>query len=198
MSFVAANLARSQPLQRSLAVALLVAVIGVIVFDVMLPIIQSYRAIATEIAENQQALRRFKQVATRLPRLEAEQASLKRALSAQDGYLKATSDSLIAAEMQGLIKTIAERAGADLRSTQILPTREEKGFRRVTARVELIGNANNLERVWYEMESGLPFLFIDSFDIEARQEPLKDRTQPPRIGLDVRFDVTAFARAATQ
>ncbi|HXQ52417.1 MAG TPA: type II secretion system protein GspM [Stellaceae bacterium] len=196
MSFDATSLANSQPLRRILALALVAAVAAVLVAGIVLPTVERYTALESGIAENEGALQRFQQVAARLPRLEAERAGLKVALAAQDGFLKATSDPLIAAEMQGRIKSVVDRAGGQLKSTQIVPARDENGFRRVAARVEVVGAADALERIWYEMESGLPFLFIDNFDIAARQTPRKDRTQPPLITLDVRFEITAYARGA--
>lgn len=196
MSFDTTSLATSQPLRRALAVALLVAAASVIVAGMVLPTIERYQALESGIADSEVAVQRFTQVAARLPRLEAERASLRAALAAQDGFLKATSDTLIAAEMQARIKSAVDGAGGQLKSTQILPAREESGFRRITARVEIVGNADALERLWYEMESGVPFLFIDNFDVQARQVPRKDRTAPPLTTLDSRFEVTAYARAA--
>jgi len=196
VSFDATSLAMSQPLRRSLAVALVVAAVIVIAAGIVLPTIERYQALESGIADSETALQRFTQVAARLPALEAERASLRAALAAQDGFLKATSDTLIAAEMQARIKTVVDRAGGQLKSTQILPAREESGFRRITARVEVMGDADALERLWYEMESGIPFLFIDSFDVQARQVPRQDRTAPPVTTLDARFDVTAYARTA--
>ena len=198
MSFDATSPAISPPLRRALAVALLAVVALVIVAGIVLPTVYRYQALEGSIADNEAALQRFAQVAARLPRLEAERAQLKEALAAQDGFLKATSDTLIAAELQTRIKSVADRAGVQLRSTQIVPARDENGFRRITARVEIMGNADALERVWYQMESGVPFLFIDTFDVEARQVPRRDRSQPPMTTLDVRFEVTAYARAAAQ
>jgi hypothetical protein len=52
-----------------------------------------------------------------------------------------------------------------------------------------------VRRIWYEMETGVPFLFIDNFDVEARSIPRRDRTAPPQIVLDVRFELAAYARA---
>jgi general secretion pathway protein M len=195
VSFDATSLAISQPLRRALAVALVVAAASLIAAGIVLPTVARYQALESGIAESETALQRFSQVAARLPRLEAERARLKQALAAQDGFLKATSDTLIAAEMQARIKTVVDRGGGQLKSTQILPAREESGFRRITARVEVVGDADALERVWYEMESGIPFLFIDSFDLQSRQLPRKDRTLPPLTTIDARFEVTAYARA---
>jgi general secretion pathway protein M len=194
VSFDAASLPLSQPLRRVLAVALLLAAVGVIAAGIVLPLLERYGAIEAGIAESRIALRRFDEKAQRLPRLEAEHDALKAALAAQDGFLKATSDSLIAAEMQARIRSVVEHQGGQLRSTQIVPARAENGFRRITARVEIMGDAAMVERVWYEMESGIPFMFIDTFDIQSRQELRRDRTQPPIITLDVRFEVSAYAR----
>jgi general secretion pathway protein M len=196
MSFDAASLAHSQPLRRLLALALLAACVAVIAAGIVLPTVERYSALENGIAESEIALARFEQAAARLPRLEAEQAGLKAALAAQDGFLKATGDPLIAAEMQERIKSVVDRAGGQLKSTQIIPARDENGFRRIAARVEVAGNADTLERVWYEMETGLPFLFVDDFDITARQIPRRDRTQPALIALDTRFEISAYARAA--
>lgn len=195
MSFDATSLAISQPLRRALAVALVVAVASLIAAGIVLPTVARYQALESGIAESETALQRFTQVAARLPRLEAERAQLKQALAAQDGFLKATSDTLIAAEMQARIKTVVDRGGGQLKSTQILPARVESGFRRITARVEVVGDAAALEHVWYEMESGIPFLFIDSFDLQSRQLPRRDRALPPLTTIDARFEVTAYARA---
>ena len=118
MSFDAASPAISPPLRRALAVALVVAVACVILAGIVLPAIDRYQAVEGGIADSETALQRFNQVAARLPRLEAERAHLKDALAAQDGFLKATSDTLIAAEMQTRIKVVTDRAGGQLKSTQ--------------------------------------------------------------------------------
>jgi general secretion pathway protein M len=186
----------SQPLQRLLAVALLIAALSLIVIGIVLPTVSRYAALQSSIADNEIALRRFDEVAKRLPRLDAERKSLQQALAAQDGFLKAPNDSLAAAELQARIKSAVEKNGGELKSIQTLPARDEKGFRRITARVEVMGNDNTLMRTWYDMESGVPFLFIDNFDIEARSIIRRDRTQPPLITLDVRFELAAYARGS--
>jgi general secretion pathway protein M len=194
MSLETTSQAVSQPLQRLLAVALLVGAIGLVGFGIVLPTIAHYDTIETSIADNELALRRFEELARRLPQLEAARKTVEQALAAQDGFLKAPNDSLAAAEMQARIKSIVEKNGGELKSTQTLPVRVENGFRRVTARVEVTGDDAALMRVWYDMEAGLPFLFIDDFDIEARPIPRRDRSQPPIIALDVRFELSAYAR----
>jgi general secretion pathway protein M len=195
MSFDTASLAVPQPLRRALAVALLVAAVALVAAGIVFPAVDRFAALASGIGDGEAALARFTSVAARLPRLEAEHAALKKAFAAQDGFLKATSDSLIAAELQDRIKRAVERNGGQLKSTQILPTHDENGVRKVTARVEITGNADALLRIWYEMETGAPFLFIDSFDIEGRQVPRPDRMRPPTLELQVRFELIAYARA---
>jgi general secretion pathway protein M len=194
VSVYAARLPLSPPLRRLLAVALLLAVLALIVVGLVLPTVGRFEALQAGISDRIAALQRFEAAAQRLPYLKREQATLKSAIAGQDGFLTGPNDSLIAAALQARIKAVVDDAHAQLRSTQILPVREELGFRRFTARIEITGHEDALARVWYAMETGKPFLFIDSFDIEARQIPRRDRTQPPMVILDTRFEVTAYAR----
>jgi general secretion pathway protein M len=196
VSLETTSAAVSQPLQRLLALALLIGALGLIVIGIVLPTVTRYTALEQGIADNEMALRRFEDVAKRLPRLEAERKTLQQALAAQDGFLKAPNDSLAAAELQARIKSAVEKNGGELKSIQTLPARDEKGFRRITARVEVMGNDSAMMRLWYDMESGVPFLFIDNFDIEARSIARRDRTQPSLITLDVRFELAAYARTS--
>jgi general secretion pathway protein M len=197
MTFDAASLGVSQPLRRVLALTLLLAAVALVATGIVLPAVERYQALAGSVADNEAALARFTAAAARLPRLEAEDAALKRALAAQDGFLKATNDSLIAAELQNRIKRAVEANGGQLKSTQILPMSDENGFRKVTARVEIAGDTGALARIWYEMETGAPFLFIDEFDIEGRQVLRRNRIGPPLTLLQTRFELVAYARGAS-
>lgn len=196
MSFDATSLAISPPLRRVFALALLLAAVTLIATGIVLPTVQRYRAVESGVVDGAAALARFRQAGAKLPRLAAEHDALKQLLASQSGFLKATSDPLTAAEMQSRIKSVIDREGGELKSTQILPARDEGGFRKVAARVEWVGSTEALARIWYAMESGAPFLFIDDFDIEGRPVPHKEKSAPPLIMLDVRFEVSAYARAA--
>ncbi|HUK60140.1 MAG TPA: type II secretion system protein GspM [Stellaceae bacterium] len=196
MSFDAASLTVSQPLRRALALALFVAALVLVAMGVVWPAIASFDTLAASVVDSEAALQRFTAVAARLPRLEAENATLKRAFATQGGFLQATNESLIAAELQNRIKRAVEANGGQLKSTQILPIADENGMRRVTARVEVQGNTAALQRIWYEMETGTPYLFINTFDIESRQVR-RDRTGPPAYEISARFELSAYARVGS-
>lgn len=198
MSVDTTRAAPAPPFRRILALALAVAVLALIAGGFIAPMARRYAALDGAITESTVALRRLDAAAARLPQLERQKMALAAALAEQDGFLRGSDDSLIAAELQSRIKHIIDRAGGELRSTQILAPRDENGFRAFTARVQLICSADALEQIWYQADRGAPFLFIDDFDIEGRQTPRLDRTRPPMIVLDVRFDATAYARRGAQ
>jgi hypothetical protein len=193
MSFDAASLAVSQPFRRALALALFAAALALVAMGIVGPAIARFELLQASVADGAAALQRFTAVAARLPRLQAEDAALTRAFATQGGFLQATNESLIAAELQNRIKRAVESNGAQLKSTQILPIGDENGMRKVTARVEVEGNTAALERIWYEMETGTPDLFITTFDIEQRQVR-RERTGPPIYMVDARFELAAYAR----
>ena len=89
--------------------------------------------------------------------------------SSQAGYLTGDSETLVAAELQNLVRTIVERNGGRLESTQILPPVNEAAFRRVTLRVRMSVGVEGLFRILYDLESMLPYLFVDGLDIVSRE-----------------------------
>jgi general secretion pathway protein M len=195
MSVGATTVAISPVVSRSLALALLLALAGLLLEGIAIPTVEHIASAQSEISRDVAVLEGLDATASRLPRLEEEETTLKSALQSQGELLEGLNDSLVAATLQSRIKSVVDGAHAELRSTQILPRRDENGFRRYTARVEMTASADELEHAWYAMEAGAPYLFVDNFDINARQMPRPDGNEPPLFILDVRFEVSAYARA---
>lgn len=184
----------SLPIRRLAAVALLIVVIGLIHGVAIQPIVEEFSSYADSIATAEETLPRFERVAATLPRVKARYAELREQFAAAGGFLSGTNESLAGAALQTRIKQLVEESGAELRSTQILPGREESRFRRITVRVNMTGGTEALRKLWHAMESNPQFLFIDNFDVRGRAVR-RQRNQPEEIvALDVRFDAVGFIR----
>jgi general secretion pathway protein M len=107
------------------------------------------------------------------------------------GYLAGANDALASAELQDRIKSLVENQGGKLRSTQILPSRDEGGFRRITVRGEIMVDITGLQRVVYALESATPMLFLDNVEIRAIPST-RDAAAGP--DLEVRFDLYGYLR----
>lgn len=105
--------------------------------------------------------------------------------------MKAPTLQLAAAELQERIKRWVETAGGGLRSAQVLPARDEGGFRRVVLRVTLDIDVEGLQRTFHAIETAAPYLILDNVEIRGRQLRVAaaGRRAPD---LSVAFDVVGF------
>jgi general secretion pathway protein M len=155
-----------------------------------------YDAAQGAAQELQAAIERRQQAESKVAELQAALAALKQHQASAVGFLQSPTESLAAAELQSRIKSSVEAAHGDLRSTQILPGREDGGFRRVAIRGQIVVDMAALQRMFYELEASAPFLFLDNVEIRARAGS-RAKAQGENPELDVRFDLSGYLRRAT-
>lgn len=197
MSLETAHLDISPPVRRLAALGLLLIAVLAVVGLVIDPLYQAVTSARDLVAQQRDAIARFEELNARLPQLQAQHAALEHNVAAESGFLTGTNDALRAAEVQNRIKSIVEKHGAQLASTQILPGRDETGFRRIPAQIVLTGPIAAIADILYDCEYGEPFLFIDTFQIRGRQIARLDDPRTMKTLLDVRLEVSAYARPAS-
>jgi general secretion pathway protein M len=196
MSLETAHLDISPPVRRLAAIGLLLIAVLVIAGLVINPLYQAVTSARELVAQQREAIARFEELNARLPQLQAQHGALEQNVAAESGFLKGANDALRAAEVQNRIKSIVEKHGAQLASTQILPGRDESGFRRIPAQIVMSGQIEAIAAILYDCEYGEPFLFVDNFQIRGRQLPRLDDPRSVKTLLDVRLEVSAYARPA--
>ncbi len=181
---------------RALALAILGGLGLLVVFGIALPLLDTYDQAWNSVERNRAAIAHIGQSAPRPARLEAELARLKERQASAVGFMQSANGSLAAAELQNRIKSSVEAARGELRSTQILPPRDEGVFRRISIRGQIAVNTAALQRVFYELESASPFLFLDNIEIHARPARRGAGSEDDPV-LEVRFDLYGYMRRAT-
>jgi general secretion pathway protein M len=181
---------------RAFALGILLALLLLAFFGVVSPLLGAYRQANAESEQYRAALEHTRHAAADLAALHAELARLKEHQASAVGFMRSANPSLAAAELQNRIKSSVEAAHGELRSTQILPARDEGAFRRISIRGQIAVNTAALQRVFYELESATPFLFLDNVEIRAR--PARRSTTPDDDPvLEVRFDLYGYMRRTT-
>ena len=182
--------------RRIIAVALLVAAIALLWRLIVLPLQEHYQERADVAAAQQDLLERYRRLADSRGSLRARLDEMRRQPLSQEGYLTGDSETLVAAELQNLVRTTVERNGGRLESTQILPPANEAGYRRVTLRVRMSVGGEGLFRILYDLESSLPYLFVDGVDIVSRDRSgRRGGGKPADAGaLGVSYDVSGYMR----
>lgn len=182
--------------RRVLAVAILIAIIAVFFLGVVRPLVESYDAAhSTEIRliDAIARARRDGDPAT----LRAELSRLMHQKDSGKGLLTAQNEYLAEATLQKRLKASVEAANGELRSVQVLPTRDERPFRRITIRAQIVGDIGGLQQVFYDLEAATPLLFLDKVDIRvlAGQTRRANGGENPR--LDATFDLYGYMRKRT-
>lgn len=190
------TIALSPFLRRVLAITILVTLVFAVVSGVVLPILDGYQSDRRSIDLMRAAIARSQGIANELPAFRSELAGLQRQPTSQGGFLQGPNESMITAQLQNRVKRVVEMARGELRSTQILPSREEGRFRRIAIRGQMSVGTPALQRTFYELESTSPFLFIDNVEIRARLAPRQRDRNIQDMVLDVRFDVYGYQRSA--
>lgn len=187
----------SPPLKRALAVAILIGLIGGVYYGVVRPLLDNYNDRRASIEQLQDNLARYQRAARDLAPRQAELAALKQRQSAQDGFLQGANDTLVAAQIQNRIKSLADATKGELRSTQVLPSQDEGKLRRITVRGQMSTSLAGALRVFHGLESASPLLFIDNVDMRARPAQLRDRTAAVNTDvIDLQFDVYGYTHAS--
>jgi len=180
---------------RAIAVLILLLLVGAGYLLVAEPLLSEYEVNRDSVAQLEAALSRYRAAGAALAGREATLSALRKTDPARDGFLQGGNESLIAANMQTRIKALAESAHGELKSTQILPPTDEGKLRRLAIRAQMSLSLEAAQKVFYGIESGTPYLFVDNVVLNARTtsrrraEPEED---PP---LDVQFDVFGYTRA---
>jgi len=182
---------------RVIALILLVGVIAVPYVFIAQPLLAKHQENRDTIAQYQDQLLSYRRIAANRPQLQARHEQLLRDPISQDAYLSGESEALVAANLQNRVKTIIEANGGQLASTQILQSGDEDGFRVVTIRVRMTADIDSASKIFYALEAGQPFLFVDSVDISSRQARRRRRNQktaPENVDLNINYDVYGYMR----
>lgn len=150
--------------RRLLAIALAIALLGVVAAAIALPtwwLNQRYDRALADFGD--QLVRHQRIVATR----DAAEATLNSLRARQTGrlFLRSASPTVAASELQDLARAAIESNGARLISVQIPPSREEGRYRIVTINVQLSATGPALRRILHSLESSQPLVLVDSVTI---------------------------------
>ncbi len=187
----------SPPFQRAAAVAILIAIMALIYYAVAQPLLDTFAADNAEIARQQDALARFQRAAQELPARQKELAALREERANAGGFLEGSSDTLIAAQIQNRVKTLANAAKTEVTSSQVLPTEPDGKLKRIAIREQISATTAGLLAIFHDLEAQSPSLFLDNVTLRVRPLALRDRNKPGTgDNIDAQFDVYGYSHVS--
>lgn len=161
------------------------------------PLIGKYQFYQVNIEQLQERLQRLNGMLATRELLAARLQQLRQDGAIDAYYLKESSPTLAATELQQKVKQIIEANGGSLASTQILPAIEEDIFSRVAIQVRLTGDTELLQKLVYTLESNPPLLFVNNLQVVGRE--IRQRSGPgneihTRLQLQIQFELAGYMR----
>ena len=138
--------------QRRLAVGILAAVVLLFLMTVVVPIWQFNSESNAEIHFLQTRLNSLRTQAVADRSLRPRHEQLLKVLATSGHHLKSDTEAVAAAELQRIVKNLADKNTAQVLTTQILPTLEETDFVGVALRVRMRGSLEGMLQTLYDME----------------------------------------------
>jgi general secretion pathway protein M len=150
---------------RFLALTILVILMGVLQVMVGQPLIDSFIEHRESISRSQERLARYRQLNASRAQMHGRLEKIQTAYESEGRLLSGGSPQLAGAELQNRIKYLIDANNAELGSTQLLPVREEEGFRRIVVAVAFTATTESLRSILYEIETQTPYLFVEKLEL---------------------------------
>jgi general secretion pathway protein M len=151
--------------QRWLALAIFILLVVMVVTVTVLPVWSANRHYNQTIATLEGRLEQLQRAAALGATLEPRYQQLKQLQASDQHYLKSTSEALAAAELQRLVKGVAQAKKVEVLSMQNLPASQEEDDIRCSLKVRMRGDLENIIQMFHALETGSPFVFLDKVSI---------------------------------
>lgn len=182
--------------QRWLALSVLIVVVIVAVLVIFVPLIN--KKIELDEIKNNLAVRlqQYERILANKEAVAANMADITNTNEAQSYFNSQETDALASAEMQEFIKKAIVDAGGQLSSTQALPVGSDDNFNKITVRVRMTGNSEQLRTVLYKIETSEPLIIIDQIDIRPMRGTRNRMTRQIESSneLNINFQAVSFMR----
>ena len=182
--------------QRWLALSVLIVVVIVAVLVFFVPLIN--KKIELDEIKNNLAVRlqQYERILANKEAVAANMADITNTNEAQSYFNSQETDALASAEMQEFIKKAIVDAGGQLSSTQALPVGSDDNFNKITVRVRMTGNSEQLRTVLYKIETSEPLIIIDQIDIRPMRGTRNRMTRQIESSneLNINFQAVSFMR----
>lgn len=185
-------------LRQLLAVLILLAVVGLLLWLVIGPLLGRFQSDEEVIAGLQQRLTVYRRLVAELPAQEARLAELQRSDPLTRLVFAETRPALASAELQQRIGQLIGQIGGQVISTQILSHEDpEAPLPAVGIKVHMRGETEQLVRLLHELANHQPLLLVEN--ILVLSNPRVDMQRIRRAAdlkavpsLDVTFDLKGF------
>lgn len=180
---------------RSLAIGLLILFLTIGILLLFIPINMLHRHYDQSLDSLADYLGRYRHVVATHAEVQSALDQVKKKNGRQH-FLRNTGAALAASEIQETAKSLIEANGGKLVSMQVVPFKDDGGYRRVTVNIQFISNMTTLRKILYAVETVQPYLLLDNVSIRSQANALSKGTPMTEPELVAQFDVSGYTLVA--
>ena len=141
----------------------------ILVFELILvPLIERYSALNSDIVELEQDIARYQTLLAELPRLRSTIEQLDTSKPLAPYLLEGDNQALAAASLQRRLQQSATRLGVRVLSLRVQPPRQVGPLERIAVEARLQSSLDALHDLLLDIEAGMPTTFVDDMNISVR------------------------------
>lgn len=178
--------------QRTAALALLLAAVLALAALIAIPAYKLHEHYDAALESLQFRFNKLRGVAAQKGEIQKALTAVKSETAARF-FLKNSAPNLAGSELQDLVRAAVEMGGARLTSVQVAAPKEEGRYRQIVLNVQVIGNIMTLQKTLHALESGLPYVFVDTLRINSTQFRGARANPGLEPEVTVQLDISAFA-----
>jgi hypothetical protein len=178
--------------QRTLAVALFVVAVLVVLSVLLLPVVLLHKHYDDAIAQLGDRLDTYRRVAAQAPEYRKALDAM-REKDARRFFLKNSAANLAGAELQELVRAAVEGNGGRITTSQNVAPKEEGRYRQIGLNVQFFATTPNLQKILYALETQQPYLVVENLSLRPLNAFRGFRPAPgqePEV--NVQLDVVGF------
>jgi Tfp pilus assembly protein PilO len=154
--------------------------VAVIYLLIISPILSLQEGWGRELVKKRQLLARYQALQARGPVMARADQALKTALTTLEGqFLAGPNAAVAAADLQEIVKNLAETHGLSITSTKILPSQETGPYVEVPIQVQMSSSINQLSTFLFHLEHHKKLLFIPEIEINSPRRLGREIKSPP-------------------
>ena len=178
------------PRGRALALGLTGVAVAAVWLAVGAPLLDSYDGWSEANARRADYARAMLVVTRKLPEL--REAAAQRGPDTTAALLVGDTDAVAGAALDGSVGTMANAAGAQIASSEVLPSEAAGGYRRIALRVNVGGSWPVLIKLLQQLSRASPRIFVDDIEVHAQPVGDKERVLP----IDTTLTLVGFRNPA--
>ncbi|MEO6422061.1 MAG: type II secretion system protein GspM [Candidatus Nitrotoga sp.] len=180
---------------RGLAIGLLILFLTIGVLLLFIPVNMLHRHYDQSLDSLVDYLGRYRHVVASHSEVQAALDQVNKKEGRQH-FLRNTGAALAASEIQATTKNLIEANGGKLVSMQVVPFKDDGGYRRVTVNIQFTSHLSTLRKILYAAETVQPYLLLDNVSIRSQASTLSKGAPAAEPELIAQFDVSGYALVA--